>query len=325
MELSSIEAKILAVIELNADCPGPEIAKRAGTKTATVYRTVERLIERGIIVGKTAVIDPAKVGLIEFGVNLALAPQNDRVNAQLLKRLQNHPHISWIAEVGGELDLMCNVIAESPHRAKQVIEEIFADFAPSILRRRVCSRSARLRYPRWFLGVRRAAPPTFQSGERLEQLPLDTVDRAILEALSRMSFESYRDLAQATGVPIATFNRRIHSLRERGILLGFGYRFDLSKLAVQQFRLLMTFRAPTLATRVKLRRIASKERMIKLLVECLGDWDYEMEIDQPAGEDVKRLNTLIHREFYGELMQLSLIPIFRHVRYISFPAGIRRD
>lgn len=323
MNLSGTDARILAIVELEADCPGAEIARRAGTNIASVYRTIERFIDREIIVGKTAVIDPAKVGLIEFGVNVALAPQDDGTIARLLRRMQANAQVSWIAEVGGELDLMCNLIAESPHRAKAIIEELFGDFSASILRRRVCSRSARLRYPRWFLGARRVVQPTFSSGETLEHLGLDDTDRAILDALSRMEFESFRDLARATDVPLATFLRRVQSLRQWKILLGFGYRFDLSKLEVQQFRILLSFRAPNQDLRAKLRKIAGQERTIKLLVECLGDWDYELEVDQPPGQDVKRLTNLLHREFHGELMQLSLIPIFRHVRYISFPTALR--
>lgn len=322
MLLTALESRILAAIELNADRSAPEIARLARTTSPTVYRTIDRLINRGVIVGKTAVIDISQLGLIEFGVNLSLAPKDLHAQNNLLKQMQKDSRVSWIAEVGGEFDLMCNIVAINPHSAKRILEELLEPHIQSILGRQICSRTKRVRYPRWFLGTQRKVAYRFSSGNELIHQELDSLDQKILIALSKITFESYRDLAQKLDIPLSTFLRRLQSLYKKNILLGFGYRFDLQKIEALQFRVLLSFRVANSKIRERLHIIAARERMIKLVVECLGSWDFELEIDQPKGEDVKRVTSLLHHEFHGELMNLSLIPIFRHVQYISFPAAL---
>ncbi len=320
MILSPVEARIVAALELNADRSAAEVARLARTTAPIVYRTVERLKRRGVIAGMTAVIDLAQIGLIEFGLNLTLAPRDPSIKTRLIQTLQKNAHVSWIAEVGGEFDLMCNIVAESPHAAQRIIEVMLEKFSDCILRRQICSRSLRIRYPRWFLGLTRGAEPRFISGGALAAQKIDQTDREILSILSTMTFESFRDLARQVRIPLSTFLRRVHALRERNIVLGFGYRFDLSGLEALQFRTLLTVRTVNKEIRERLHAIAARERAIKMIVECLGSWDFELEIDQPKGDDVKRITSMLHHELHGSLTSVALIPIFRHLRYISFPA-----
>lgn len=320
MILRPTECRILAAIELDADRSAAEVARIARTTKPVVYRTIERLKERGVIAGTTTVIDLSRLGLIEFGFNLALAPRDASARQTLIERLKRCANVSWIAEVGGELDLMCNIVATGPHEAQKIGERILEGYSDCVLRRQICCRSRRTRYPRWLLGLQRKVEPRFLSGEYHESLALDAIDQKILHALSRMRFESFRDLAQQLEIPLSTFLRRLHALRERKIVLGFGYRIDLNLIEALQFRALLSFRAVSGDVRRKIHDIAAKERVIKLVVECLGSWDFELEIDQPKGDDVKRLTSLIHHELHGELTGISLIPIFKHLQYISFPA-----
>jgi DNA-binding Lrp family transcriptional regulator len=271
------------------------------------------------ILGKTAVIDLAQLGYTEFGLNLAIAPKDLATRRRLIDSLGKCPNISWIAEVGGEFDLMCNLIASSPIAAHSIFERILGNFSDSILKRQVCARFRRHRFPRWFLGPRGYKEHSFSFGGVPTRQIIDDLDRKALSALSRMKFESIRDISKSIGIPLTTLQRRINNLHAQGILLGFGYRLDLMSLEVRQYRAQLTFRAIKSEIRNKLISIAKRERFIKLLIDCLGSWDIELEIDAPKGQDIKLIISRIHNEFHSELVNITLIPILNIIQHVSFP------
>jgi DNA-binding Lrp family transcriptional regulator len=319
MIITALDKRILATIELNAELNAADIARIAGTTAQAVYRRISRLIDNGVIVGKTAVIDLSQLGLTEFGFNLSIAPKDLTTKKRFIDAIKRCPHITWIAEVGGEFDLMCNLIASTPVAAHRILENTLSNFADTILKRQVCARFRRYRFPRWFLGPRRPKEQSFLLGAAAKVQLIDDLDRKVLSAISKIKFESIRDISQSSGVPLSTLQRRISNLHARGILLGFGYRLDMTNLAVMQYRAQLTFRVITPAIRNKLVSIAKRERFIKLLIDCLGSWDIELEIDAPEGEDIKLITSRLHTEFHGELVNLTLIPILNIIQHVSFP------
>jgi DNA-binding Lrp family transcriptional regulator len=63
-----------------------------------------------------------------------------------------------------------------------------------------------------------------------DHLPLDAVDSAILEALSRDARIPNNKLAEVAGVAPSTCLARVRALREAGVLLGFHAEVDLAAL-----------------------------------------------------------------------------------------------
>ena len=61
-------------------------------------------------------------------------------------------------------------------------------------------------------------------------VPLDTIDRAILEALSQDARMPNNRLADRVGVAPSTCLARVRALRERGVLRGFHAEVDLAAL-----------------------------------------------------------------------------------------------
>lgn len=61
MAAESTEAKILAVLEEDAQCSYGEIASKVGVSKPTVRKYIDKLEEEGVIVGYSAEVDPKKI------------------------------------------------------------------------------------------------------------------------------------------------------------------------------------------------------------------------------------------------------------------------
>ena len=152
-----------------------------------------------------------------------------------------------------------------------------------------------------------------------EQLTISEDDSKVLFALSQTRFETYRDVARSLGMPIASFLRRVRLLRERKILLGFGYRMNLDEIGVQQFRVLVFTNSCGPETEQTLLGFCGECPWVKVLTTCLGPWNFELEIDVMNQAGARDVASGIRSVLGEKVKKILLLPIFSHRKYISFP------
>ena len=63
-------------------------------------------------------------------------------------------------------------------------------------------------------------------GTRVPKSPLSDADRLLVEALLKDGRASHRDLAERTGLALATVNRHVRRLEESGVIQGYTARID---------------------------------------------------------------------------------------------------
>lgn len=321
-KLSAGDLSILGHLELNADLPLSELAKLLGKHSVVVHRQVQRLIECGVIRGKTAVFDVSMLGLIEYGFYLVLGPRTEQLRRKFLDFLAQQAGVSWMAEVGGEFDLALNVLARHPREVLHLFDLCTTKFPGLIVRKEMVQRTTRIRCFRGYLGGKRGI--RFRMGESDTSISLSTGERKIVQCLDSLAFESFRELAQKNQVSVATFTRSIRHFKEVGFLKGFGYRLNTEKLGRLQFRMMLTFKHIHHRSIIALEKLLPSLEGAKLLVRCLGAWDYEIEYDAVSHIAARELSTTIWGAFGEDLSSVRVVPIFEHVRYVSFGTELAR-
>jgi DNA-binding Lrp family transcriptional regulator len=317
--LTTFQRAVLGIIELDAELSAADVARALGVSAPRVQRTMRLLVDRGILIGRTAVVDVARLGFVEYGINLQVAARSRTEHERFLRALSKSRSVSWIAEVGGRYDLMVNVIARRPHDVIEVFDRVHTEFPRCITGKQHCQRTLRARFPRGWLRSSRDRKPVFLMGDAPADESADETDARILHVLGDSTLESHRDFARAAGVSITSYLRRIERLKAAGVLKGFGWRMNLDLLGMHQYRILLSVRAASRELRERMLRFAGRQGAIKLVVECLGNWDYEFEIDVAKPEDVKEATAAVHAEFGEAILEVTALPIFSHRKYISFP------
>ena len=114
MKLDEIDLTILEILKEDARTSFREIARKLGVSPDTISNRYEKLIELGVIIGSTVVIDPSKIGysfIARFGINVKPA-----YSSQVLEKIIKIPSIIMASKLVGSHDLVAiSVIKNFQH------------------------------------------------------------------------------------------------------------------------------------------------------------------------------------------------------------------
>jgi DNA-binding Lrp family transcriptional regulator len=319
MILSEIEKQLLALIELDADCSIVQIAQKLGLKPGRAQRILARLVEHNILLGRIAVLDVARLGYLECGLSLSTAFRSVSQRTEILTFLKQHKKVSWLAEAGGTHDILLNLIVRHSSEVLQFLNQFSAKFPKVLKGKSFYQRTLRVRLARGMFTSRSAMRKEFVSGQDQMIQQIDRVDQQILKTLSGSTHNSYRDLSIKCSVALSTVLRRVEELKAKKILLGFGARIDIEPLGYQQFRILLELRTVSLKLKKDIVALCRRHTFIKVIAECLGAWDYEIEIDTLQPSEISNFIAKLYDGFGEDIHSLAMIPILHIEKYISFP------
>ena len=114
MKLDEIDLTILEILKEDARTSFREIARKLGVSPDTISNRYEKLIELGVIIGSTVVIDPSKIGysfIARFGINVKPA-----YSSQVLEKIIKIPSVIMASKLVGSHDLVAiSVIKNFQH------------------------------------------------------------------------------------------------------------------------------------------------------------------------------------------------------------------
>lgn len=106
-DIDPIDARILARLQRRCDEPLEEIGQHVGLSRNAVWRRVKALEERGVLVGRVAVVDPAAVGL---GLMVFIQVRAGHHSAEWLEKfrraVRGMPEILGVYRMTGDLDYL---------------------------------------------------------------------------------------------------------------------------------------------------------------------------------------------------------------------------
>lgn len=114
--LDLIDARILEVIQLDANLPVAEIAERVGLSSSPCWRRIKRMEEAGIIAGRVTLLNLEQIGLgfeVIASVKLTLP---SRENLEIFERaVQDWAEVVDCATVAGAADYMLRILTTNIH------------------------------------------------------------------------------------------------------------------------------------------------------------------------------------------------------------------
>lgn len=312
MTLSDNEMNILAFAELQAGLPLTEISKQIGLKEPTVRRTIQRLTEQGVIANKRTYVNTYLLGYTNFVIYFSLTPEAQPNRQKIVDEILTAPMIGWFAEIGGRFQYAASVTCRHVNQVMEFISEMSGRFDNPFADKTVSVRSAVYTYPRAYLAAKAASVPPLAWGGTDIGLELDETDKKIIHSLAISDVISNRDHARQLDIPPSTFERRVQKLEELKVIDGYIYKLDMSKVGIQQMRILLTAKGMNPSLQAALADFARKHPNVRKLVECLGSWDCEFEINLLEGQQVSAITDDIYSSFKDSVANLETIPLFRH-------------
>ncbi len=320
MRISEKERTILACIEHQAEQSIKETQKQTGLRAHTISYSLNRLKTKGIILGKAPFINLYPLGLTDYTIYFSLPSNSKNSSQNFFDCLMNSPGVSWLAKLGGEFQVGIAICARRIEEVSKLLNEISKNFGNVFYQKSISVRVSFYAFGRKYLRSKSNSPNILRSGLfEYSDVEIGEIDHRILSGISNMEFTSQREAARKLGIPISTFQRKIQTLEASGIIEGYIYRLNFSKLNVQTYRFLIYARGINLSLTKRLYEFSKKHPQILHFIECLGAWDYEIGVEVEHSEDATNITQSLYEHFGSEFNSIKTLQIYRHMKYSSYP------
>ena len=137
--MDDIDRKLLTLLQVNADLPLSEIAKRVGISSTPCWNRIKKLEEQGVIKYKVSLVDKEKVGYaVTVFLSISVSNHNSDWFAEFEKVVMRYNNILEVHRLtGSSADYLLKIIAKSIEEydafQQQLISEIqFTGMSSSI-------------------------------------------------------------------------------------------------------------------------------------------------------------------------------------------------
>ena len=111
--MDKIDRKILALLQKDATTPVAEIGRKVGLSTTPCWRRIQKMEEDGIIKGRVAVLDPAK---INAGVTVFVSIRTNEHNEAWMRKfaavVDDFSEVVEFYRLSGDTDYLLKVLVK---------------------------------------------------------------------------------------------------------------------------------------------------------------------------------------------------------------------
>ncbi|SOE21346.1 Lrp/AsnC family transcriptional regulator, regulator for asnA, asnC and gidA [Spirosomataceae bacterium TFI 002] len=130
--MDKVDLEILKLLELNARKPYAEIANQLGISNTMVHQRVNKLREKGILLGTTVKLDESKLGY-EWSAFTGIILKEDSSSADIIKELEKIPEVTECYYITGQYTLYIRIVAKSSQHMRAVLYDKI-DHIPGVLK-----------------------------------------------------------------------------------------------------------------------------------------------------------------------------------------------
>ena len=299
IRLSTIEQKILSVVELDARASVDYLQKVTKLRPHSIRYALKQLRDKNIIVPQIW-INPSQLGLMHvfcfFSVKFPEA--NSRQDLELF--ISQSSQVYWLAEIAGEYQFELGLVVKNTNEALEFLQLISSKLKILILKKELFFRTNMTLYSRTYLHKQDRKVLT-TSVDHSFNSPVDETDFNILQKLSRDPLLSNRDIALALNLSPATINNRVNHLMNQGIIGGFWYLVNSEEIQNKMYYLQIYTRGFERRIAAQLHKFALQFPAIIFLHQGLGAWDFQIHAETNSGEELAALVEALHQKFYNEI------------------------
>ncbi|MBB5754614.1 Lrp/AsnC family transcriptional regulator [Prosthecomicrobium pneumaticum] len=109
--IDRLDRKILQILQEDATIPVAEIGRRVGLSTTPCWRRIQKLEEDGVIVRRTALLDPKKVNAkVTVFVSITTSQHNEEWLKRFAEVIRDFPEVVEFYRMSGQVDYLLRVV-----------------------------------------------------------------------------------------------------------------------------------------------------------------------------------------------------------------------
>lgn len=318
MKLSPKIYELIAVAELKPEVSNAKIAKMLRTKSSTIQYHLKRLVDDGTF-RLRAFVNPFALGYSPYVMFFSCQATTPTAISKLIKNLSNHPRVVWIGSLAGEFQFGLTLLSRSEAELREILFDIAKDGDALFTSKVIAPRFKVDVFNRTYLTETKVDRVSLTVMESHSVEKIDLLDHQILTFTANGPFQSIRGLARELSAPFSTVERRIKSLREKGIIKGFSYSVDIDRLQVLSYRLLIKTSNLNLKLSRALTAFATKTPGAIRLLDGLGPFDFELDVEVKTASEISQMTQDLLALGSGQIQGIQVLQEIEDFRFTSYP------
>ncbi len=109
--MDRLDRMILTILQEDTTVPVAEIGRRVGLSTTPCWRRIQKMEEDGVITGRVAILDPAKVNAkVTVFVSVTTNQHNDDWLSRFTRIVGEFPEVVEFYRMSGQVDYLLKVV-----------------------------------------------------------------------------------------------------------------------------------------------------------------------------------------------------------------------
>ena len=316
MKLTDSERAIIAAVLFDADLPLAVLARDIRMTPSTARTTLRRLVERKIL-RYYPFINVYPLGYVPYQIYFTPAAAK---RTAIIEYLRGHSSVSWLIRTSGAYEYCAAILCRTPFDLNRILEEMGARLGATFLERAPTAQTRLSLLEPKFLFERNGRDRfvTWSAPQKLAP-PLDALDHHILAGLIQNHYESGRDLSRQLQIPSSTFAQRVKALCTAGIIEHFVYIVNFEALGCRSYKILVSARTTHPDFREELWQLARRHPYSYTFTECIGPWDFEIDLRCPSAEIAEHLVETLSRHFKKLVASARILRYEERIKLACYP------
>jgi DNA-binding Lrp family transcriptional regulator len=319
MKINLKEQKILSALQLNGSLTIKEISEFTGYTTYLVGKTIIKYKQLNLI-KPYILINKFLLGYQKFGVYLKAYGLGRNELKAAFAQLSSEDSVVSVIETTGVYNYFVSFAAKSVSDFLVALEKGLGMLKGFTFEKDIAIRVDLTLFRRKYL----AADMEFGNqllrykiSDRL--IKIDDIDEKILNFLRSKGHPNFKNIAEATKIPLSTVFDKIKSLENNKIIVGYPYLIDPNKLGFYSYDLFIKKTGFNDKIDKQIFQFCKRELYVVGLTKTLGSWDYEVRVEVPEAAYLLTLEQDLYELFKGELKILPPLKIERELVYMRLP------
>ncbi len=319
VKLDQKDRRILYELDKDARQPLSAIAKKAALSRESILYRLKGYQKTGLIRGFLTVVDMAQLGFTHAKVYVKLHNATQADEDAFIKYLVNNPFIAWVASCDGSYSLVYGPKFRSMVELNRILSGIRSRFWRIIKHEDIATIiDAHHFYRDYLVGARGSTERRIAWGGAPEPVRPDATDIAILDALCADPRIPAVEIARTLGLSADAVLRRIRAMEQKQLITHYLLWPDVAKLRGIYYKVLVTLNSASAARLNGLVAYCLGHPDIVYAVNCLGPWQFEMDVEVADVQEFRALMRDFLARFSDIVSDYSALNVYEEHKFRFF-------
>ena len=314
IKIDAYDKKILFELDRNARQSNAKIAKTVCLSKQVVGFRIKRLLKENVVSSFYTVIDISKLGFTIHKTFLRLQNLNSEKEHELITFLKNHKNVVWVASCDGKFDLVFGTWAKDMAFLDKTLKEINKEFGDYISERQIATIIHGEYFVRNYLVEKKKQSDSRESffGSTPSAIEMDKTNWDVLKALGENARATAVYIGKKIKVSADTVSQRIKK--------HYNLVPNEETFPFLHYKILIGLRNTSEGRENALVEFCRKHPHIVYVVNALGSWEFEIDIEVESAEQLREILMEIKTNFNDILKDYSTLHIYKVHKYNFCPS-----